>query len=65
MKRAAPPFPVVIQRLVDECVAAAKKHGVHGIVAVYESDGAEPFYVIALRVPAGETVAARAMGRPK
>jgi len=64
MRRSPAPYPVVIQRLVDDCIAAAKNHGVRGSVAVYESSGAETFYVIALRVPAAETVAARAMAPP-
>lgn len=59
-------WPVAIERLVDAIVAAAKTVGVHGRVAVTEErDGNESFYVISVRVPASETVAARAMDGPK
>lgn len=57
-------WPTVIDRLVDACVAAAKTLGVHGRASVrLERVGDESFYVVSLRVPAGETVAARATKR--
>lgn len=67
MKREPGPYPVVIQRIVDDCVAAARSHGIHsGGITVYVSErGSERQYVIALRIPAGETVPTRAMAPPR
>lgn len=53
-------WPVVIARLVDAFIEGAGQHGVHGRVAVHEErKGDESYYVITVRVPAGETVASR------
>jgi hypothetical protein len=54
-------WPQIVATLVDAFVAAAKDTGVHGRVTVHEErDGDAVLYVIAVRVPAGETVASRA-----
>ena len=65
MKLRRADWPQAITDLVAAYVAAAKDIGVHGRVAVHEErSGNATFYVIEVRVPAGETVAARA-GAPR
>jgi hypothetical protein len=59
-------FPKVIADLVAAYVEASKGRGVHGRVTVHEERaGNSTLYVIEVRVPAGETVAARAWKAPK
>jgi hypothetical protein len=58
-------WPAIITTLANAYVEASKAHGVHGRVSVHEERaGGSTLYVIEVRVPAGETVAARA-GKPR
>lgn len=58
-------WPKVIGDIYDACISAAKSRNVHGRSSVaMDRVGDESFYVITLRVPAGETVGARAMKPP-
>lgn len=63
MRRSPKPWPLVISRTVDTCVAAVKASGVRGRARVYEdTENGETVYIVAIVIPAGETVPARAHG---
>lgn len=66
MTRLSPPWPDIIHKLANAFVAAARDIGVRGGIRVYETtESGETFYVVAVRVPASETVMSRAMKPPR
>jgi hypothetical protein len=60
---AAPPggWPVIINSVAEDVVKAARSNAVHGKLRISQ-DPKTKDYVIALVIPAGETVMSRARG---
>lgn len=56
-------WPYVLAEIVDDCIAAAKRHGVRGKLVVSRRENGD--YVVALVIPAAETVPARAWSSGK
>lgn len=63
MRRSPKPWPLVISRTVDACVAAVKGLGYHGNARVYQTvENGQTVYIVGIAIPAGETVPSRAHG---